>query len=71
MFRTIRTVQYKTILSDLWITSPFVRRQEFAQTKPRLTFGNLPGKVGAGATMKLKVNSRDFSSYTESSQRHR
>lgn len=45
-------------LSDLWITPPFIRGHKFAQTKPRLTFGNLPGKGRAGGTIKLK----DFSS---------
>lgn len=54
--RTIKSVQYKTILSDLWITPPFIKGCEFDKTKPRLTFEIFPDKVGAGGTIKLKVS---------------
>lgn len=56
MFRIIKSVQYKTILSDLWITPPFIRGCKFDQTKPRLTFEILPDNAGAGGTIKLKVS---------------
>lgn len=55
MLRTIKSAQYKTTLLGLWIIPPLIKEHEFVQTKPRLTFGNLPGKMAAGSTIQLKA----------------
>lgn len=44
-------------LSDLCITPPFPRGHEFAHTKPRLTFGDWPGKGEQEALFEANLKS--------------